>query len=73
MTAYIFKIITILGGLSLFLFGMDVMGKALERQALETHRRIYEALRDRDVEKGIAALKQDMGLFEDGVCPEDNA
>ena len=33
MTAYIFKIITLLGGLSLFLFGMDVIGKALERQA----------------------------------------
>ena len=33
MTAYIFKIISLLGGLSLFLFGMDVMGKALERQA----------------------------------------
>ena len=33
MTAYILKIITLLGGLALFLFGMDVMGKALERQA----------------------------------------
>ena len=33
MTAYFFKIITLLGGLSLFLFGMDVMGKSLERQA----------------------------------------
>ena len=33
MSAYFFKIITLLGGLSLFLFGMDVMGKALERQA----------------------------------------
>lgn len=33
MTMYLFKIITLLGGLSLFLFGMDVMGKALERQA----------------------------------------
>ena len=33
MTAYIFKVITLLGGLALFLFGMDVMGKALERQA----------------------------------------
>ncbi len=33
MTTYIFKIISLLGGLSLFLFGMDVMGKALERQA----------------------------------------
>ena len=33
MSMYIFKVITLLGGLSLFLFGMDVMGKALERQA----------------------------------------
>ncbi len=33
MATYIFKIITLLGGLSLFLFGMDTMGKALERQA----------------------------------------
>ena len=33
MTAYIFKIITLLGGLALFLFGMDIIGKALERQA----------------------------------------
>ena len=33
MTNYIFNIITLLGGLALFLFGMDVMGKALERQA----------------------------------------
>ena len=33
MTTYIFNVISLLGGLSLFLFGMDVMGKALERQA----------------------------------------
>ena len=33
MTAYIFKVISLLGGLALFLFGMDIMGKALERQA----------------------------------------
>ena len=33
MTTYLFNIITLLGGLVLFLFGMDVMGKALERQA----------------------------------------
>ena len=33
MSTYIFNIITLLGGLALFLFGMDVMGKALERQA----------------------------------------
>ena len=33
MSYYIFKIIALLGGLALFLFGMDVMGKALERTA----------------------------------------
>ena len=33
MGAYILKIISLLGGLALFLFGMDVMGKALERLA----------------------------------------
>ena len=33
MIDYIFKIVTLLGGLALFLFGMDIMGKALERQA----------------------------------------
>ena len=33
MQTYILNIITLLGGLALFLFGMDVMGKALERQA----------------------------------------
>ena len=33
MTTYILKLVSLLGGLALFLFGMDVMGKALERQA----------------------------------------
>ncbi len=33
MTSYIFNIITLLGGLALFLFGMDVMGKSLQRSA----------------------------------------
>jgi len=33
MTTYLFKIISLLGGLALFLFGMDIMGKSLERQA----------------------------------------
>ena len=33
MTMYILKIITLLGGLALFLFGMDIMGKSLERLA----------------------------------------
>ncbi len=33
MTFYFLKIVSLLGGLALFLFGMDVMGKALEQQA----------------------------------------
>lgn len=33
MTMYILKLVTLLGGLALFLFGMDVMGKSLERTA----------------------------------------
>ncbi|MBQ8768900.1 MAG: Na/Pi cotransporter family protein [Oscillospiraceae bacterium] len=33
MTTYIFKVISLLGGLALFLFGMDIMGRSLERQA----------------------------------------
>ena len=33
MTTYILNLVSLLGGLSLFLFGMDVMGKALERTA----------------------------------------
>ena len=31
MSFYIFKIITLLGGLALFLFGMDIMGNSLEK------------------------------------------
>ncbi len=33
MTTYILNVVSLLGGLALFLFGMDTMGKALERQA----------------------------------------
>ena len=29
----IFNVLTLIGGLSLFLFGMSVMGQALERRA----------------------------------------
>ena len=33
MSTYILNVISLLGGLALFLFGMDVMGKSLEQQA----------------------------------------
>ena len=44
MSTYIFNVVTLLGGLALFLFGMDVMGKALERTIggkLETHEYLH--------------------------------
>ena len=33
MTTYFLNVISLLGGLALFLFGMDIMGKSLEQQA----------------------------------------
>ncbi len=33
MTSYLFSLISLFGGLALFLFGMDIMGKSLERSA----------------------------------------
>ena len=33
MSFYVFKVITLLGGLALFLFGMDIMGNSLEKLA----------------------------------------
>ena len=36
----IFDVLTMIGGLSLFLFGMNVMGQALERRAGEKFRRV---------------------------------
>ena len=33
MSNYIFNIVSLLGGLALFPFGIDTMGKALESQA----------------------------------------
>ena len=33
MSYYVLKVVSLLGGLALFLFGMDIMGKALERSA----------------------------------------
>ena len=51
MTMYILKLVSLLGGLALFLFGMDVMGKSLERTAggkLETASLLAETGRDSD-------------------------
>lgn len=40
----IFNVLTLLGGLSLFLFGMDIMGQALERLAGGDLRRLLGKL-----------------------------
>jgi hypothetical protein len=36
----IFDVLTLIGGLSLFLFGMNIMGQALERRAGDQHREL---------------------------------
>ena len=40
----IFDILTLVGGLSLFLFGMNIMGQALERRAGGSLRSLLEKL-----------------------------
>ena len=40
----IFDVLTMIGGLSLFLFGMNVMGQALERRAGEKLRSLLSRL-----------------------------
>ena len=42
----IFNVFSLLGGLALFLFGMDIMGKALEKQAGGQLQKILSKLTD---------------------------
>lgn len=35
----LFNVFSLLGGLALFLFGMDIMGKALENRPADTYRK----------------------------------
>ena len=42
----VFNVFSLLGGLSLFLFGMDIMGKALEKQAGGQLQKILSKLTD---------------------------
>ena len=60
MTTYIFSVITLLGGLALFLFGMDVMGKALERAVCDIINRTIAALDgfDRDLALKVEPSEQ---------------
>ena len=44
----LFNVFSLLGGLALFLFGMDIMGKALEKQAGGHQRKSrFKALNER--------------------------
>ena len=54
----IFNVLTLIGGLSLFLFGMSVMGQALERRAGGQLRTLLGKLTDRK----IAGLLTGMGV-----------
>ena len=42
----LFNVFSLLGGLALFLFGMDIMGKALEKQAGGHLQKILSKLTD---------------------------
>ena len=42
----VFNLFSLLGGLALFLFGMDIMGKALEKQAGGQLQKILSKLTD---------------------------
>ena len=63
----IFTITALLGGLAMFLFGMDVMGKALERQAGGKLQTILSRLTDHPV-KGLL-----MGLVVTAVIQSSSA
>ena len=45
----VFNVFSLLGGLALFLFGMDIMGKALEKQAGGQLQKILSKLTDNPV------------------------
>ncbi len=63
----IFNVTALLGGLALFLFGMDVMGKALERQAGGKLQTLLARLTDRPI-KGLL-----MGLLVTAVIQSSSA
>ena len=67
MRMSIFTITALLGGLAMFLFGMDVMGKALERQAGGKLQTILSRLTDHPV-KGLL-----MGLVVTAVIQSSSA
>ena len=63
----IFNVFALLGGLALFLFGMDVMGKALERQAGGQLEKVLSKLTDSPV-KGFC-----LGLLVTAVIQSSSA
>lgn len=52
----IFNVFTMLGGLAMFLFGMDIMGKALEKQAGNKLQTILEKMTDNPVKGFLLGL-----------------
>jgi phosphate:Na+ symporter len=59
----LFNVFSLLGGLALFLFGMDIMGKALEKQAGGHLQKILSKLTDNPIKGfflglGVTAIIQ---------------
>ena len=66
----IFHVLTLIGGLSLFLFGMNVMGQALERRAGNKLR----TLLDKMTSNVFAGFLTGLGGFHLALsCPQRNA
>ena len=62
-TDYILSVITLLGGLALFLFGMDIMGKALHESTNDV---VKELIRRNKERKNDSFLKRMVNkLFKD--------
>ena len=70
MSMYLFKLITLFGGLALFLFGMDVMGKALERTADHCSNVAVEMLQ---LSEGKLETHEYLGALKSGELHESAA
>ena len=67
----LFNVFSLLGGLALFLFGMDIMGKALEKQAGGHLQKILSKLTDNPIKGFFLGLGVTAPTAEWGVMIND--
>ena len=67
----IFGVLALLGGLAIFLYGMDLLGEGLTG-ASGVHRQVYQQdLRDTERRHDYAASGQDLHRGNDGKVPPE--